>query len=110
MCGDVLKEDVVVHLSMVQLMVEGKEEKVMAVIWVIDGIDCCRVGFLPCHMVPRLALYNGALVQVTRVFYRNLDECHNTKCCVYHKNTGYAHAVITSDFCWLLALDYLGKT
>ena len=68
MCGDaVLKEGVVVRLRTVQLLVEGKEKKAIAVVWVSDGIDCCRVSFLPCHMVKRAALYNGALAQVTRI-------------------------------------------
>ena len=67
MCSKVLKEDVVVHLRKMQLMVEGKEETAIAAIWVRDGINCCRVGFVPCHMVRHAAQYNGALVQVTRV-------------------------------------------
>ncbi len=68
MCGDeVLKEDVVVCLCTVQLLVKGKEKQAMEVVWVSDGIDCCRVGFLPCHMVKHVALFNGALAQVTRI-------------------------------------------
>ncbi len=50
-CGEVLEPDVVVRLLKVQLMVEGREEIVIAVVWVTDGIDCCRVGFLKHHMV-----------------------------------------------------------
>jgi hypothetical protein len=38
-CGEVLKEDVVVRLRKIQLMVEGKEETAIAAIWVTDGID-----------------------------------------------------------------------
>ena len=97
LCGGVLREDVVVPLRRVQLMVEGKEETTMVVVWVSDGIDCCRVGFLPCHIVPHTALYNGSLAQVTRVFSKNLDECNSAKCHTYHKNKGYTHAVVISD-------------
>ena len=50
-CGEVLKEDVVVRLRKIQLMVEGKEETAIAAIWVMDGIDRCRIGFVPRHMV-----------------------------------------------------------
>ena len=50
-CGKVLKEDVVVCLRKLQLMVEGKEEKAIAAILVTDGVYCCPVGFVPCHMV-----------------------------------------------------------
>jgi len=46
-CGKVLKEDIVVRLRKIQLMVEGKEETAIAAIWVTDGIDCCRVDFVP---------------------------------------------------------------
>ena len=96
-CGDVLREDSVVRLRRVQLMVEGKEEMAMAVFWMSDGIDCCHVSFLLCHLVPCAALYNGALAQVTHVFNGNPDECNSAECHMYHKNKGYAHAVIISD-------------
>ena len=66
-CGKVLKEDVAVRLRKIQLMVEGKEETAIVAIWVTDGIDRCRVGFLPRHMVRHAARYDGALAQVTRV-------------------------------------------
>ena len=87
MCRDeVLKEDVVVCLHTVQLMVERKEEKAIAVVWVSDGIDRCRVGFLLCYMVKRAALYNGALAQVTCVFNGNPADCNSAECRAYHKN------------------------
>ncbi len=50
-CGEVMAEDVVVHLQKVQIQVEGWEEMAIATYWVTDGINCCRVGFLYCHMV-----------------------------------------------------------
>jgi hypothetical protein len=61
MCGKVVMEDMVVRLRRIQLMVEGKEETAIAASWVTDGIDCCRIGFLPCHMVKHAARYDGAL-------------------------------------------------
>ena len=98
LCGDeVLKEDVVVRLPMVQLVVDGKEEKAIEVVWVTDGMDHSHVGFLPRHMVRHAARYNGALAQVTRGFNRNPAECGSTERCVYHKNHGYTHAVIILD-------------
>jgi hypothetical protein len=78
-------------------MVEGKEETVMAVVWVSEGIGCCCVGFLPCNMVPHITLYNGALVQVNRIFNVNPDECDSAERHAYHKNKGYAHVVIISE-------------
>ena len=78
-------------------MVEGKEEKAIVVVWVSGGIDRCCIGFLPCHMVKHTALYNGALVQVTRGFNRNPADCDSAEHCAYHTNHGYAHAVIILD-------------
>ena len=54
--GKVLKEDVVVHLCKFQLMVEGKEEMAITAIWVTDGVDRCRVGFVP-HQKPEYCSY-----------------------------------------------------
>ena len=56
-----------VRLCKIQLMVEGKEETAIVAIWVTDGIDCCRVGFVPRHLVRHATRYDGALAQVTRV-------------------------------------------
>jgi hypothetical protein len=43
--------DLLVRLRKIQLMVEGKEETAITAILVTDGIDRCRVGFVPRHMV-----------------------------------------------------------
>ena len=58
-CGKMLEPDVVVRLLKVQLMVEGREETVIAVVWVTDGIDRCQAGFLKHHMVKHAAHYDG---------------------------------------------------
>jgi hypothetical protein len=42
----------------------GAEETAVAAYWVTDGIDCCHVGFLPCHMIQQAQFYDGKLVQV----------------------------------------------
>jgi len=63
-CGEVLKEDVGVHLHKMQLMVEGKEEKVIAAICVrVDRIDRFHIGFVPRQrqMVKQVARYDGVL-------------------------------------------------
>ncbi len=93
MCGDeVLKEDVVVRLRAVQLVVDRKE-----VVWATEGMDRCRVGFLPRHMVRHTARYNGALAQVTRVFNGNPADCDSSEYRAYHKHHGFTEAVIISD-------------
>lgn len=88
-CGTVIKEDVVVRLRKMQVLVEGKEETTIAVYWVTDGIDMCRVGFLPRHMVKHADRYDGVLAQVTSVYSSEDDSPskrrkfhHNKGCCV----------------------------
>jgi hypothetical protein len=96
-CGDVLKEDVVVRLCKMQLIVEGKEETVIAVIWVTDGVDCCRVGFLPHHMVKHATRYEGALAQVIRVLSDNAATCNSAERRMFHKNKGFCLAAIITS-------------
>jgi hypothetical protein len=67
-CSEVMAEDVVVCLRNVQIQVEGQEETAIAAYWVTDGVNCCHVGFLQHHMVRQATGYDGALVQVTRIF------------------------------------------
>jgi hypothetical protein len=95
-CGEVLKEDVVVRLCKMQLMVEGKEEMVSTAIWVTDGVDRCRVGFLPCHMVKHAAGYHGALAQVIRVLSNDVETCNSAERRMFHKNKGFCFAAIIS--------------
>jgi hypothetical protein len=94
-CGEVLANNVVVHLRKVQIVVDGRKEMAIAAYWVSDGIDCCRVGFFPCHMVKHAVRYKGALAQVTRVF-SNDPMCSDTaEHCMFHKNKGcYLAAII----------------
>jgi hypothetical protein len=95
-CGEVLKEDIVVRLRKIQLMVQGKEETAIAAIWVTDGIDRCRVGFVPRHMVRHAARYDRALAQVTRVFSGDPETCDTTERRMFFKNKGYCRATIIS--------------
>ena len=50
-CGQVLELDSVVHIWHVQIKVFGNEQTALAVYWVTDGVDQCRVGFLPKHLL-----------------------------------------------------------
>jgi len=96
-CGVVLQEDVVVRLRKIQLMVEGKEETVIAVYWVTDGVDRCRVGFLPRHMAYRhAARYDGALAQITRVLSDDPTICDSAERRMFHKMRGCCSATIIS--------------
>jgi hypothetical protein len=93
---EVLKEDVVVRLRKIQLMVEGKEETAIAATWVTDWIDRCRVGFVPRHMVQHAPRYEGVLAQVTRVFSSDPETCNSTERRLFYKNKGYCRATIIS--------------
>ena len=95
MCGVVLDEDVVVRFWKVQILVEGSEETAIAVYWVTDGFDRCRVGFLQRHMVKHAWRYDRALAQVKRVLGDDgsFDTAEHR---LHHKNKGYCSATISS--------------
>ncbi|KAI2503944.1 hypothetical protein MHU86_10510 [Fragilaria crotonensis] len=68
-CGAVLQEDSVVRIRHVQILNEmGNEESALAVYWISDGIDRCRVGFLPRHLTKQWQLYDGRIAQVVDVY------------------------------------------
>ena len=68
-CGAVLQEDSVVRIRHVQILNEmGNEESALAVYWISDGIDRCRVGFLPRHLTKHWQLYDGHIAQVVDVY------------------------------------------
>ena len=79
--------DTVMHLRKVQIMVNGKEESGVVVLWVTDGVDWCCVGFLQKHLVKKWRQFEDKLYQVTdmlaysesstkrRLSYRNHGAC-----------------------------------
>ena len=95
-CGSVLEEDMVVRLRRVQVLVEGMEETAIACIWVTDGVDRCRVGFLMHHMVAHAMRYDGALAQVTRVYSGDSAECNSAERRMFHAKRGCCDATIIS--------------
>ena len=64
MAAVVVEEDTLLRLRRVQIEVDGHEETAIACIWVTDGIDHCRVGFLKRHMLKHAGHFNGVLMQV----------------------------------------------
>ena len=96
MCGSVLEEDMIVRLRRVQVLVEGMEETAIACIWVTDGVDRCRVGFLMRHMVAHAMRYDGALAQVTRVYSGDSAECNTAERRMFHAKRGCCDATIIS--------------
>jgi hypothetical protein len=67
-CGEVVHLDVIVRLRRVQVVVNDVEETAIAAYWVTDGIDRCRVGFLPKYTVKHWKQYDGKLAQVVEMY------------------------------------------
>ena len=93
-CGSVLQEDVVVRLRKVQVVIEEKEETAIAVFWVSDGVDRCRVGYLPKFHVKHWKLLEEALAQIIEVYHEDSDS--PTKRQKRHRNSGCAVAALIS--------------
>lgn len=94
-CGSVLSEDVVVRLRKVQVVMKGKEEPALAAYLISDGIDQCRVGFLPRHLIKHSQFYDGAIAQVTEV-YSNTSTSPSSRR-KFHHNKGCCIAALISD-------------
>lgn len=92
-CGVVAKPDLVVRLRKVQVVREGKEESAISVVWVTDGVDRCRIGFLPRHLTKHWQKYEGQLAQITELYAGNDSPTKRKK---DHKNCGCCSAVIIS--------------
>lgn len=69
-CGAVLQEDSIVRIRHVQIAGEetGTEEGALACYWISDGIDRCRVGFLPRHLLKQWRQCDGRIAQVVDVY------------------------------------------
>ena len=83
-CGDLLEEDSVVRLRMERILVpnflagKGRKKREVTAItinWVTDGVDRCRVGFLPRAYALEGAIYDRVLCRVTEVFSKS-DPSH----------------------------------
>jgi hypothetical protein len=68
-CGTVIQEETVVRIRHVQIIGEmEKEESALAVYWISDGIDRCRVRLLPRHLMKQWQLYDGRITEVVDVY------------------------------------------
>ncbi len=95
-CGTVVEEDTLLRLRKEQILVDGQEETAIACYWVTDGIDRCRVGFLKRHMVKHAGRFNGALVQVTKVFSADPRVSDTAERRMHHQNYGCALGTVVS--------------
>ena len=93
-CGSVLQDDVVVRFRKVQVSINNKEESAIAAFWVSDGVDRCRVGYLPRHHVKHWKMLEGVLGQIVEVYDKDSDS--PTKRQKHYRNSGCAIAAIIS--------------
>ena len=90
-CGSVLRVDTLVQFRSVQIWCNGQEKTALAVYWVMDGIDQCRGGFLPCHLLKHKAAYNGKLAQIVEFVADSDSPADSTK---WHQCYGLCIAVL----------------
>ena len=82
----------VVWFRAVQLLGDqGKEETAITAYWVTDGINRCRVGFLPRDCVKHKSDFDGKLSQVTDFLSKSNRAADRKKS---HRNRGVACTVI----------------
>jgi hypothetical protein len=93
--------DNIVCLCQVQIVWDNvREEKAVAAYKVTEGIDSCRVGFLPRQCLRHADKFDGKLAQITE-FLSESDSphCHRLS----HRNRGVVRAMIITggvqDFC-----------
>jgi len=90
-CGKEMKVDAVVRFHLVQVKIQGQEEKAIAAYWVTDGIDRYRIGFLNREEVKHAKKYEGKLAQIV-VFLSNSDD--NDDRLFSEQNAGACKAVL----------------
>ena len=84
-CGSVVEIDTCLRFLAVQIMANNKEETAIAAYWVTDGVDRCRVGFLPRYCVKHKADFDGKLAQVTKLLWNSSNKETKSKS---HRNRG----------------------
>lgn len=73
-----MKIDDVVRIREVQIKVNGEEQTALAAYWMMDDVNCCRIGFLPCNLVKHSKRYQGKLAQITELL--ETSEFHENRC------------------------------
>ena len=95
-CGSVLQLDTVVRLRSAQVMVDGQEKTVIEALWVTDGIDCCRVGFLPKRCVKDRGAYECQLCQIIEILDGESESASDRRLAKEHN--GVCRAAIITPF------------
>jgi hypothetical protein len=91
-CGSNLILDCVVRIRKVQIVNDdGREETALAAYWVTDGVDLCRVGFLPRHYIKQADKFDGKLAQITEFLYVSENPSERR---LSHRNRGMCRAAV----------------
>lgn len=91
-CGKELELDSVVRFRRVQITVDGVEETAIAAYWVTEGVDRCRVGFLPRHLIIHWKHYEGRLAQIIDIHGEESDSPLKRR--KFHANRGCCVAML----------------
>ena len=73
------------------MMIEGVEQAVMSVFWVMDGVNCCLVGFLLKHFLHHKQAHDGRITQITQFLVKSDSPGDRAKS---HQNHGVACAIL----------------
>ena len=93
-CGSVLEVDTLVRFKSVQVVINGREETAIAAHWVTDGVDRCRVGFLPRCAVKNKDAFDGKLAQITEFLDGSSSAGDRAKS---HRGRGVCRAVLVDE-------------
>lgn len=93
-CGSTIDLDSLVRFRIESIDVDGKEERAICVYSVSDGIDRCRVGFLPRHYKKYAKKYNGRLAQVVELLWLSEESYLRSKS---HRNRGMCKASLLEE-------------
>ena len=80
-----------------------REETAITVNWVTDGVDRCRVGFLPKSYVATESVYDGILCQI--VYVGSILSTDKAEAKKFHDKCGFALASVISPLRKEVAAD-----
>ena len=93
-CGAILYESAMVRIRLVEVNIGSNNEWALAVHFVEESEDGCRVGFLRKHLLKHSYLYNGAYARVEEIFSEHDENTHKRR--LYNQNYGLAIAKIVA--------------
>jgi hypothetical protein len=94
-CGSILQIDTVIRLRKQQIINdEGREEAAIAAYWITDGVDRCRVGFMPRHFVPHAEMFDGKVAQVVELLEYSESKADRNRS---YRNKGVVRIAILNE-------------